>query len=375
MIDKVAYKLEINRVLMDAERFLTIKQRSITDAICKNSPGTPNDYYSNGDYWWPNENTETGLPFVRKDGQSYPGAFSEHRYILTETSCSIGALTLAYLLTQDSKYLNKVIENMKVFFVDPKTRTNPSLLYAQAIPGVCTGRGIGIIDTLHLIDTAVSVKLLSDRVKGGEEEQVLRSVSEWFEQYLSWMLHHPYGITELNELNNHSVCFCVQAAAFATISGSMSVFKLCKEKYIEYLNRQMAPDGSFPKELARTKPYGYSLFIVDNLTTLAVLIHHQLGGVFEMEGKEKQTLEKALDFIYPYIQDKGRWPYNRDVEHFDSLPIGFPFLLFAGCQLKKENLATLWFTLPHSSTDQEVMRNTAIKYPLLWVELFHMKLP
>ena len=31
---------------------------------------------------------------------------------------------------------------------------------------------------------------------------------------------------------------------------------------------QMAPDGSFPKELARTKPYSYSIFNFDAMTML-----------------------------------------------------------------------------------------------------------
>ena len=205
-----AFKEEVCRVIVEADRFLTVKEESITDAVCESSPGSSNDYYSNGDYWWPNGNTEDGLPYVRKDGQSYPGAFSEHRRILTDTSMAISALTCAYLLIREQKYLNKAISFMEVFFVHPKTRMNPSLIYAQAIPGVCTGRGIGIIDTLHLIDTAISVKLLNDEIKDGEKSAVLEGVTSWFEQYLSWMLHHPYGISELNEHNNHSVCFCVQ---------------------------------------------------------------------------------------------------------------------------------------------------------------------
>jgi len=38
---------------------------------------------------------------------------------------------------------------------------NPNLQYAQAIHGRFTGRGIGIIDTIHLVEVARALEVLA----------------------------------------------------------------------------------------------------------------------------------------------------------------------------------------------------------------------
>jgi len=39
---------------------------------------------------------------------------------------------------------------------------------------------------------------------------------------------------------------------------------------------------------------------------------------------------KAAAFLYPYLLNKSAWPYKKDVEHFESLPVRSPGLLFTG---------------------------------------------
>ncbi len=65
---------------------------------------------------------------------------------------AVAALGAAHKITADDRYVIKAAQLLKVFFLDLKTRMNPNLQFAQAIPGVSFGRGIGIIDTLHLIE-------------------------------------------------------------------------------------------------------------------------------------------------------------------------------------------------------------------------------
>ena len=142
----------------------------------------------------------------------------------------------------------------------------PHLLYAQAIPGVCSGRGIGIIDTLHLIEVPVAIEAL--RPSPHLTEEIYRGLQAWFAEYLHWLATHPHGVEEMNQHNNHAVCWTLQAAVFALFTDDRMMADFCREKYKCLLEKQMAPDGSFPAELARTKPYSYSLFVLDNLATL-----------------------------------------------------------------------------------------------------------
>ena len=63
----------------------------------------------------------------------------------------------AYLLTKDKKYVEAVMKHVRAWFINEETLMRPSLQYAQAIKGIATGRGIGIIDTVHLMEVAQSL--------------------------------------------------------------------------------------------------------------------------------------------------------------------------------------------------------------------------
>ena len=53
---------------------------------------------------------------------------------------------------RDKRYAEHAALHLRAWFLDPATRMNPSLDYAQAIFGVSPGRGTGVIDTLHLVE-------------------------------------------------------------------------------------------------------------------------------------------------------------------------------------------------------------------------------
>jgi predicted RNA-binding protein YlxR (DUF448 family) len=73
---------------------------------------------------------------------------------------------------------------------------NPTLLYAQAIKGRVTGRGIGIIDMIQMIEVAQSLRVIEKALPNKKEE--IKGVKNWFEKYLSWVTTHQYGIDERN---------------------------------------------------------------------------------------------------------------------------------------------------------------------------------
>ncbi len=81
-----------------------------------------------------------------------PDNFVAHRHAMIRLSEIIGSLGSAYLLNNDSKYVHHSILHCKAWFADTATMMNPNLLYAQAIKGRFTGRGIGIIDAIHLME-------------------------------------------------------------------------------------------------------------------------------------------------------------------------------------------------------------------------------
>ena len=133
--------IDRGRILQAATAALALEPISITQFRAPLSEGGPNDFYSNGDYWWPDPTKTNGLPYVQRDGESNPNNFNQHRRAIAHLRDGVAALGAAYQITGEDRYAAKAAELLRVFFLAPKTRMNPHLKYAQAIPGRTPGRG------------------------------------------------------------------------------------------------------------------------------------------------------------------------------------------------------------------------------------------
>jgi hypothetical protein len=358
--------LDRPRILKAAASALVLEPFTITRFPAKLSEGGPNDFYSNGDYWWPDPSKPDGLPFIRRDGLSNPGNFSHHRMAVRQLNESLAALAAAYQISREERYVNKAAELLRVFFIDPKTRMNPHLNYAQAIPGVSPGRGIGIIDTLHLIEIPVAIAALEESKAFPQE--ISSGMRKWFTDYLDWMITSENGKEEAVAGNNHAVAYWLQAAVFARFTGDEKRLAESRRHFKEvFVGRQMAVDGSFPAELSRTKPYAYSIFQLDNMASLCQVLSTVEDDLWSYELPDGRGIRKAMDYLYPYLADKSKWPLPPDVQSWEEWPSRQPSLLFAGMALKENRYLELWRGLPADPTDLEVRRNIAITQPLLWI--------
>jgi hypothetical protein len=129
----------------------------------------------------------------------------------------------------------------------------------------------------------------------------------------------------------------------------------------------MAPDGSFPREMQRTKPYGYALFNLEALATAAQLLSTPPEDLWRFETGDGRGLRRAVAFLFPYVRDKRAWPLPRDVMYHDEWPMRQASLLFAGLALGQTEYVEQWKTLPADSTVEEVVRNFFVRQPVLWV--------
>lgn len=359
--------IDRKRILRAADAALALKPLTITSARAKLSAGDPNDFYSNGDYWWPDTSKPNGIPYLQRDGQTNPENFNQHRMMIRELRDSVAALSAAYQLTGKGRYVSKAVDLLQVFFLDPETRMNPHLNYAQAIPGVSKGRGIGIIDTLHLIEIPVAVQTIQK--SSAFPPQVADGLKKWFADYVEWMITSRNGREEASAKNNHAVAFWLQVAAFARFTGDEVRLAECRRQFKDvFVASQMAEDGSFPAELARTKPYAYSIFQLDNMVTLCALLSGPDENLWIYRGPEGRSISKAVEYLYPYLADKSKWPLKPDVQAWDGWPARQPGLLFAGRALANKSYLELWRKLPPDPTDPEVQRNIAITQPVLWMK-------
>lgn len=338
---------------------------TITSFIAERSAGDAHDFYSEGDYWWPDPLNPDGA-YIRRDGETNPDNFVAHRHAMIRFSSIVGNLTSAYLLTKDEIYAKAVIKHVRAWFIDAETRMRPNLQYAQAIKGIATGRGIGIIDTVHLMEVAQSLLRLEQA--GVLPEDVVTGSKKWFSDYLKWMSTHPYGIEEMNAKNNHGTCWVMQAAVFARYVDDKDMIEFCKNRYKQIiLPHQMAEDGSFPRETARTKPYGYSLFNLDAMATICQTLSTTTDNLWEFSADHIKSIRKGIEFIFPYVVDKAAWPFAHDVMYWNEWPVAHPFLIFGALQTGNEEWLSVWAELEHFPETDEVVRNLPVRNPLLWI--------
>jgi hypothetical protein len=353
------------RVLRNAQKFLTDKPVTVTSARSPRSTGGLHDFFSEGDYWWPDPKNPNG-PYVRRDGMTNPDNFVEHRKFLMKLSVQVPALAAAWKLSREKRYADHAATHVRAWFVDGPTRMNPSLEYAQAIHGLYPGRGTGVIDTIHLVEVARSIPLLAEA--GSLSPAQFDSVKKWFADYLTWLTTSKNGMEERDAVQNHGTCWVMQVAAFAKLTGNRTLTAYCADRFRKVIvPGQIEPDGSLPLELRRTKPYGYSLFNLEALATVCQMASESGENLWTFTTADGRGVAKAIAYMFPYIRDKKSWKREPDVMYFENWPMRQEALLFAGLAYNRADYLDLWKTLPADSDVDEVIRNYFIRQPVLWV--------
>jgi hypothetical protein len=353
------------RILKAANQYLSEKPITITSSSSPRSAGGLHDFFSEADYWWPDPDNPNG-PYIQRDGMSNPDNFVEHRRALMRLSVQLPALVAAWKLTKDARYARHAAAHLRAWFIDGRTRMNPNLQYAQAIHGRVTGRGTGIIDTIHLVEVARAIEVLKGSPALSMTE--LGTITQWFGDYLTWMTTSKNGIEERDAKNNHGTCWVMQVAEFAKLAGNQELLAYCRERFKTVLvPNQFAADGSFPQELRRTKPFGYSLFNLEAMAAVCQILSTPENNLWTFELPDGRGMRKAVSYMATYIKDKKAWPLPKDVMYDEYWPMRQSSLLFAGLALNKTDYLELWKTLPADSQVEEVVRNFFIRQPVLWV--------
>ena len=353
-------------IIVRADKLLIEKPVTITSFICIRSAGGIHDFYSEGDYWWPDPDNAEG-PYIQRDGMTNPDNFVDHRKAMIRLSQIVGSLASAYKITKNEKYAVQAFTHLKAWFIDAETMMNPSLLYAQAIKGRYTGRGIGIIDTIQLMEVAQAIRVMENAKS--TDRQVLAAIKLWFSKYVKWLTTHQYGKDEMNAKNNHGTCWVMQVAAFAKLTGNEHVLDFCRKRFTEtLLPDQMAADGSFPQELKRTKPYGYSLFNLDAFTMVCLILSDKKNDLLNYQTPDGKSLKKGIEFLYPFVKDKGKWTYPHDVMYWENWPVAHPFLVFGAYEFGNQKWLDTWKILDHFPEVDEVIRNLPVRNPLIWMK-------
>ena len=353
------------RVVAAAQRYLKEPAITITASTSEHSSGGKHDYYSEADYFWPDPNNPHG-PYIPRDGFSNPNNFLDHRRSLLRFSVQAPALAAAWRITAENAYAEHTARHLRAWFIDKSSRMNPNLQYAQAIRGSSTGARYGIIDTIHLVEVVRAAETIVESRAISISE--LSEIKGWFADYLQWLTTAAYGIEEMESSNNHATCWVMQVASFAQFTGNHQLAAYARRRFQGVLvPNQTKSDGSFPLEMSRTKPYGYSLFNLDAMSAICQILSTAEENLWTFQLEDGRGIAKAVAFMEPYIRNKKSWPLPPDVMYADDWPMRQCSLLFAGLALDRPDYLRLWKTLPADSNVEEVIRNFFIRQPVLWV--------
>ena len=294
----------------DAQEALSEGPFSVVNKERTPPSGDKHDYMSQAPYFWPDPKSPSGLPYIRRDGERNPeiNKITDHRS-LDQVESSVDTLALAYYFKGDERYAAKAAQLLRAFFLDPPTRMNPNLQYAQFIPGVNTGRGIGLIETRGLTRVVDAIGLLAGSSSLTAIDE--RGLHEWFGRFLQWMLESKNGRDEAAAKNNHGTYYDVQVVSYALFVGrkelAVRVLQDARQKRIAL---QIESDGRQPLELARTKAWSYSNGNLDGLMLLARLGEHCGVDLWNYQTTDGRSIRKALEFLIPIALGERKWAYQ-----------------------------------------------------------------
>lgn len=298
------------KIRRDADDALRQKSVTVTDKIFSAPSGDKHDYVSLSPYFWPDPATPKGLPYVLRDGEVNPEAKKYDSDRLGKMCHRVQVLTLAYFLTGEETYAESAARQLRVWFLDPATRMNPHLKYAQMVKGKNEGSRWGIIDTWFLIYVVDGVALLEGSKSWTAADT--GKMQKWFADYLTWLRTSDLGIAEANANNNHAVYYDLQVADFALFTGQTNLARnILAAVGRKRIQTQIEPDGSMPLELARTKSLMYSLFNLKAFFTLARLGETVDVDLYNYRTADGRSLRAALDWMTPFATGQKPWTHKQ----------------------------------------------------------------
>jgi hypothetical protein len=219
---------------------------------------------------------------------------------------TLQTLALAYYFTGDERYGARAAAQLRAWFLDPTTRMNPHLRFAQLVRGIDRERGSGIIDTRWFIESVDAARLLEGSAHWTDADDA--ALREWFGRYLTWLVTSPNGIDESDAPNNHGSWYAAQVVTYALYTGDTATARHWLGTIPARIDAQITATGAQPRENERTRSLHYHAFNIEALSRLAELGRHLGIDLWSHVGAGGGSLRRAIDLVGPALLDQKQWP-------------------------------------------------------------------
>jgi len=327
----------------NAEKALSDGPWSVTYQRPKSVDASPNDYYSEASYWWPDPQNPDG-PYILRDGEKNPHRFLANYNAMVAMSDAVLALGQAAFFLDDAGCAQRAATVLDVWFLDAKTRMNPNLEYGQGVPRRSTGRATGIIDTTALTHCVLGISLAE--ASGRLDRSLAAGVRRWYADFLKWLTTSSKGLEEKEASNNHSTWWTAQVAAYASFTNDVANQKMAWNHYRHrLLPSQVQPDGGCPNEERRTRSLSYSAMNLDGFSVLCRLGEMNGEDLWRYRTPAGIGIEKAFSYLMPFVLEPNSWR-KQQITGFDQDRI--VYLGLAGLALRVPEMLSAYRKLPRS---------------------------
>jgi len=306
----------------DAHKAVARGTFSVLDKTGCAPSGDRQDYWHPAPYWWPDPNSPDGLPYIRRDGVRRPGTelyepgseefdrSNLQRVLEGATICA-----LAWRVTGAQLYADHGAALIRSWFLDPATRMNPHLRFAQTRMGSNNNEGnrSGIIEMRDVCILLDAVRLLTRAGTLSEMERT--AFGDWLQAYRDWLLASPQGLVECRSLNNHGTYFDLQISAISAYLGDAATLAKGFRRSRARINMQFNPDGSQPYELRRPAALHYCSFNLQGWVNLAALAARCREDLWRHQSAAGGSLARGGEWLTGFAATR-EWPYSQP-DQFD----------------------------------------------------------
>jgi hypothetical protein len=324
--------------------------RSVIEKDHDPPSGDKHDYVSYSPYWWPDPKKPDGLPFIRRDGKTNEEWVAKgDRERLERLIDDVESLALAHYFLRKEKYGEQARLLLRAWFIDERTKMNPHLNYAQAIPGDKEGRGAGIIDARGFVALLDAIALLKHA--GALQASEARALDAWFVTYAKWLLSSEFGRKERRAENNHGTWYLAQAARVALYIGDEESARELVGDGLRRLDDTVSRDGFMTEELERTRSLHYTLLHLSAFACLARFGEAIGLDLWRHEHEGAKPLEQALLYAAPGVIDQTKWPHE-EIRDFRLNPQGVQLFRLAAARYGRSEFRKVLAKAERSDRDR-----------------------
>eukprot|EP01052_Picozoa_sp_SAG31_P028367 SAG31_NODE_2731_length_5175_cov_1.794129_4_plen_447_part_00 len=358
---------------------------TICNAAVENATGNDCGGWERGSDFHPKAcDNATGLPWLCHDGYANPINDHLDRGLWDSLFYTVPPLALSATLTGNTTHAARAAMLVRTWFLDERSRMNPNLEHAQAIPGANNGTCGGIIDMSDhhkLLDVIDAMTMLAasplQSVSGFWTADDAADLMAWVSTFREWIKYSKLSMAEAAAHNNHGTWHDVLSVGLALYTSDVDSAKLVCDRFLnKRIAEQVAPAGAerkyggpmagaLPMEDGRTNSQSYHSMDADGLLILAQLcndtnlLHATVPCATKTKGPEhwarhlcdsssRVSLVDVPEWAARFAAGREGWPSGFKQISGDEAPYYWPQVFRRAANLyKNASYENVVLNLPH----------------------------